>query len=1022
MRKSKRAVVHAGRSLARVALPALLLSGVAACKQSTSPIVPSIFTNPNEVVLVCFDRRDDIKDYAHDHPDWDPTLPLDCCDGVIGEDDAAIAAKLIHCRGSAETYSTPIAHALVTQVQRGEVAAVDLEGKKVLDSDSKIPGYTFIDVGGLPTALAIPPQVGTENGAQGPLWTYVAGRQTNSLRAVATCRFKLGHACGPETAVNEDGEKVFADAAAFAEATERALAGEPRDMVVSADGKGLWISLPDAGLLAYAGLPTRSTDVYEPFPEEIVYYPLPGGYDVQPGVPEPETDAYRFACAAGVTPDKGDEQAPPADDPTPFEAEKLQMPLSVPAESTRTPRPTLLRMVDVSAVEAGASEDTQLLFVADEGQMALHVYAQDAVGSLLLSATLPVGAPLRDFAVTHAVPVLGPTCDTLMSGAYYGQEGATKRYLYAIDERDGSLMAFVLSFDKGIPKLAPLLPPEPARDSTHRTLNLADRLSLGGDGFVARALDVVDTRARKRSDGSYDDESCHFELDPGRDKELSELQKDADKAQDAYSAADDKYESAKDRYNKTGSPEDAKALAETAVDARRAEADYRLATEDLAVLTDAGGYALRGVFLAVATTKGQFLMLDIHDLDLECRTKQQCAIVPDVELGVAVQRHTVRISGTALPTVTVSPSTEIGLPEGTGHGNCPTGYAQDEDRHICVSTDPWVARSIDFAVNYEGPFTAGLQNGVFEPDSKRRVVLKAPDGVDLCARGANADDGLLVGILSLPDDKDMSPGCSVETFTEVPRLRVLEAHRDHLLLEQLPDDIEIDTLLACYRGFVTFDMRLDSQYFVSTGAPVGYQHTNMSAADGTCVHDESLDPRFTSRAVLDEPFINQFVAFTLHSAESESPTDAGETDAGPEVDTGVDAGTEDDGGVDEEAGPEDDGGVDEEAGPEGDGGVDEDAGFDGGKDAGDATVETIDDAEIEARKEVNPTVSVVTSAATVVRSIAGSSSRTDVLPHRVRYFPFGTAGFLFVVDQASQGLGRFFLTPTFQADTNSNFR
>ena len=78
---------------------------------------PSIFTNPGEMALICFEA-DDAKKYRDD-PDLEPTLPLACCSKVIGTD-AQIAARMVSCPGE------PIAHALVTQIPRGETAAVDL--------------------------------------------------------------------------------------------------------------------------------------------------------------------------------------------------------------------------------------------------------------------------------------------------------------------------------------------------------------------------------------------------------------------------------------------------------------------------------------------------------------------------------------------------------------------------------------------------------------------------------------------------------------------------------------------------------------------------------------------------------------------------------------------------------------------------------------------------------------------------------------------------------------------------------
>lgn len=962
-------------SLSSAAL-CLAVSLGAGCKQATPPLQPSIFTNPNEVTLVCFDARteSELRDYAslyeRDHDGerwnrdaWDPTLPLDCCSDVIGASEAEVKEKLQRCRSLPELDGNAVSHALVTQVQRGEVAAVDLFNKDVLDSDKKIPGYTFVDVGALPTAIAIPSAVAGE----APRWTYVAGRENNSVRAVATCHFKVGRRCGPELAYENPEQMLLA--------TEVALVGEPFDMTLSADQTALWVTLPDAGLLAYVPLP-EAPDAASPFGGDVVYYPLPGGFADKPPAPEAEAEPYRFACYYDQAEDEAatkDDRAADMDDPTPWQREKLTMPLSVPADSTRTPRPTLMRLVDVSA--RGADPAEKLLFVADEGQMALHAYAQDEAGVLSLVASVPVGAPLRDFAVTPEVPVLGPSYAGLRDETYYQDPGATTRYLYAIDQRDGSLMAFSLSFTAGVPKLVPLLAPTPARDVGHRTLNRADRFSLGSEGLTARALEVVDTRARVRADGTreggavdFDDQHCHIDDTLGRDKWLSQLDQDADNAKDDFAATDGR----------------------SLLEQKLAQREYLLASEELSVPTNAGSSSLRGVFLMVATTSGQLSALDIHDLDLECRAKQQCAVSPDVETGVLIHRHTPRLSGNSQATVTVSPSDEV-----LTRRECPPGYAlnaDDTDQNlVCVSNDPWAFQSIvNFTVTYEAPVTSVVFNGVFEPADDGRILLKGPPGVDLCARGANAADRLLMGIVRVPDDAEKSGGkCTVTSFSSVPRMRVVEARREALLLEPFDDEIDVETALGCYNEFVDFDLRLEDQYYVSTSR-FGYQHRNMSAADGTCVRDESLDPRLTSRAQLDVEFVNQFTAFTLTSARSASDEDAGAPEE-PE----------------DEPPREEDGGVDADAGDEADAGR-EDAG-------------ALQEAELTRRREVNPSIGLSKSVQPIVASVATvNTGRSDSLPHRVRYF--ADNGYLFVVDQASQGLRRFFLTPSFIADQDSVFR
>jgi hypothetical protein len=302
--------------------------------------------------------------------------------------------------------------------------------------------------------------------------------------------------------------------------------------------------------------------------------------------------------------------------------------------------------------------------------------------------------------------------------------------------------------------------------------------------------------------------------------------------------------------------------------------------------------------------------------------------------------------------------------------------------------------------------------------------------VDLCARGANAADRLLVGILRVPDNAEMSGGkCMVSSFSSVPRLRVVEARHDSLLLEPLPrvgatpandreegeSEIDVETALACYGEFVDFDLRLDDQYVVGT-SQFGYQHRNMSAADGTCTRDESLDPRLTSRARIDEEFVNQFVAFTLTS--DNVTIDAGSADAGEEEP--ADEGGEEAGAADDlEAGAADD----LDAGDAVDSGAAAEAGEepDAGAEAPSPELPVLDDKEVARRREVNPNITLAKSTTPIYQFVAeANTGRSDTLPHRVRYFPDNN--YLFVVDQASQGLRRYFLVPKFEPDEDSSFR
>ncbi|MCA9506574.1 MAG: hypothetical protein KC616_26040, partial [Myxococcales bacterium] len=71
---------------------------------------------------------------------------------------------------------------LVTQTARGEVATVDLRVNVVLDADVRVPGYTFVRVGEVPTALVVPPD--------DPSVTYIADFGSRRVEWVPTDRFR----------------------------------------------------------------------------------------------------------------------------------------------------------------------------------------------------------------------------------------------------------------------------------------------------------------------------------------------------------------------------------------------------------------------------------------------------------------------------------------------------------------------------------------------------------------------------------------------------------------------------------------------------------------------------------------------------------------------------------------------------------------------------------------------------------------------------------------------------------------
>jgi hypothetical protein len=915
----------------------------AGCSNSTRLPAPFIFNTPGDVALACFDQE----------PDGDErvVLPLHCC--------ASDAQR----RGCPEDSEHRLRHALVTQTARGEVAAIDLDNVKVLDSERRVPGYTFVDVGGLPAAIVVP---GTFPGRDefGPPWTYVAGREVSSIRAIATCRFRVGATCGPELEIDESVVPAHAQ-------TEIPLPEAPQDMLLDPGGKALWVSLPKAGRIARIDLgqlgagPTEpgapppfvapfATDDAGTLPRPPTYFPVPSGINLKPLEPVaiPEEDEYRSWCG------------------TDYDVVTTQpkLPLAPRAESSQRALPTRLRLLPAEPVlpaEPGGISDAllPLLFVADVGQAVLHAFAI-VDGELQQRAVLPVGAQLRDFVLTAPVPSKAPDFDALVDPERFAYETPPvndKRYLFGIDSRDGSVMLFDLSFSGETPALTPLEAPVPARYEVDIRRHARDRLLF--DGASARTLEIVDTRYR----------------------ELAE-----------WAASDELYQEKRDALYCGKTPNE---QLDEAIDGEENKANKEL-LEEVRDWSELGQRSdvLRGVFLIVASSEGRLSVMDVHDLNLQCRARAGCVQGADQSehnedssaAALALRRHARRVltAERAQPLVT-SGAELVSFPGGDGEeadagareANCPDGYYQPADnQRVCVVSDPWQTRNLEWAVLYEGS-TSTVPNALLEREGNAdQITLWGPQAWDFCARGANVGDQLKVAVISVPDPDIRD--CQTYSRGSEPELFVVEAYRDHLVLvpraaEPEPDEdaggeeppapemdagapdgdggagasdggadadaamreADLDELMRCYPSFLNAEIRLHDQFLVSHTSGV-YLHRNQADESGACVVNEELDPRLTSR-ISGPDWVFQDFALAFKLDVSDSP------------------------------------------------------------------------------EELAPVVRLTLQSNYLgILNVDTSSGRADALPSRVRFF-LGTED-LFVVDGASQGLRRYQLEP-FRHD-GSRFR
>ena len=134
-----RAFAVVGGTVAALALAGGLASVVVSCQSTPTTVPLRTFERPQKVALVCLNIYDaDTKVLATPVP-----LPVEACPPVPFNTDATLFHNHLY--------------AMVTQQTRGQLAVVDLTQGIVVDEDRSTPGVNFIPVGGEPTDVAVAP-------------------------------------------------------------------------------------------------------------------------------------------------------------------------------------------------------------------------------------------------------------------------------------------------------------------------------------------------------------------------------------------------------------------------------------------------------------------------------------------------------------------------------------------------------------------------------------------------------------------------------------------------------------------------------------------------------------------------------------------------------------------------------------------------------------------------------------------------------------------------------------------------
>ncbi|MDB4977232.1 MAG: hypothetical protein JWN48_5573 [Myxococcaceae bacterium] len=871
----------------RWALAAALALAASGCSKKNNSGVAFPFERAEHMTFSCF------APLAPPRNKEFVTLPQHCCqvldpssnDGGVPRDPKGAAVLPPECKYAATVLGSegdagviaqnalvgtpPLLHALVTQSTRGEVAAVDLLNDRVLDSDRLVPGYTFLDTGGLPSAIVAPKvqpriiqPVGRPTVTEGPAWVYVASAEESQVRAIASCRFRSGGTCGPDRLP----ENLDAN---YVQRTRFALPSPPRDMILGPGPTGpdqaLWVTLPDRSLivrLELAETPTQPVatpiegaplDVVrsvDPFavdgsgdartPKVLVPFQVPAPVGVVPLEPIREGSEYTAMCGLGHD----------------FAPANRKLPLAPRGKLTGQAQPNLMHF----------DAESGFLLVTDRVEPVLHAFTFSSDGALQLVGALPTGTAVRDFVITPRVPDNVPVDIGLLKEPRKettdpeDRTRETKRYLYAIDDR-GLLMVFDFQHDPstGGLVLQPLLAPTPGVD-------FADRIDVP---TPITALDVIDTRGQS-------DWQCGEQT---RKQLVDEI---------------DRVRAIRPRTQ----------IEENEI----AGLDARIQIYD-----NAGSSYLRGVFLAAASANGTLSIIDIHDLDVSCRARKECcagldcaseldlrvARNHDAQDAVAVRRHAVRrsfvgqlesvVTNSSLVDVQVvsDPSLQLCGPAATDPNASSEPFVLLGDtKRVCSPRDPWTAVAESWSVIYQGAIPNGQTlgaafqtiDGQDSSDPAALVKVLAPSDMNLCNLGVQPGD--LVAVLGNPP-KELESSCGKPVSESASVYQITQAFADHLVV-QLPQDASlapqsmrrtVQEITRCYPDSVGIELRAGR--FLVTGTGGTYLHPIIKADDGSCVADPNKDPLLTSRPVPVGPeggppdwngalsFKNPYVQFTL---------------------------------------------------------------------------------------------------------------------------------------------------------------
>jgi len=469
--------VSLGVALGAVAFVVAALTVTSSCSQTPVNVPVRTFDRAQKVDFVCMKVLDDTNPAAPFAIAPEPQVQAQCAPVPPNTDGSLLPYHL---------------YALVTQTTRGELAVVDLTAGNVVDIDRSTPGINFLPVGALPTDVAVSPAgqntfvaaaEPNKPGIYAIKNTVILGDSQNlapSFNASLVPKLTTWPVCGlpqapgpisivPRGSIGEAAADGGADAAAGSAAPGSAvesayeiavvLPGDGRrtSKVVTIDptpltrafgaGAGSDASVAP-GSLAPCPITASielSSDVPatwtagEPWDDGVKY--VDGGVDLSNADPAPIAACTGVASGAGPSAGDAGDAAPPdagdAGDGGSADDGGAPVALPVPVDPNNVPHAVF------------AVRDGQILYVADNGLPLIHV----------IDLSTP-GAP-KELPPLVATSLTNPS--RKVSVGQIAISPATrdyKKYLYAIDQKEGSLIVYDVTDPPTAPR-SPLTRPHP---------------------------------------------------------------------------------------------------------------------------------------------------------------------------------------------------------------------------------------------------------------------------------------------------------------------------------------------------------------------------------------------------------------------------------------------------------------------------------------------------------------------------------------------------------------------------------